>query len=486
MRFEERPQGEGFQNQFPTRLSLSALNSPKLLLLAGAAPSAPSRIFWVDRVLLLPSFHPLQAAPPMEEGSTTRRRSRTTRSSDEFAQDAPRKSATLRWKGKATRENYKSMDSISYAAICQKNWYEDTERDVEIENKRFWCMEQSYIFKDIYEPMKKVRPMQAINVELLAVNNHFEDAIWVTGRMGLQELMKIQCDYSPDLIKQFFATLAFKKDEERTMQWMTGSTQCEATLCRFASILGLPEEGGHRLHGPQKTDKMLFDLYDKSGAVGSTKGLLPIDGQLLRFFRATIAPSGGNNDAIRGALVDLIHLAFQCARDGDEELDFTLDITYFIFNEIHDAMSHTVKKAYKKKPVPHATPASGSFMGDARSSGFAPGRHVATPVIQKNVKKLSWFQRNVLCMNIEIHKENFEASRQRADIQHTQAVILHRLSGEQGPPPQPPVHPAYSGWNSSQVPWIDLEQSIQKANIARDSPPAADSDDEYVTEEDSE
>ncbi|KAK1679077.1 hypothetical protein QYE76_039925 [Lolium multiflorum] len=133
----------------------------------------------------------------------------------------------------------------------KKNWYEDIERDVEIEDKRVWCMEQSYIFKDIYEPMKKVRPMQAIDVELLAVNDHFEDAIWVTERMGLQKLMKVQCVYSPDLIKQFFATLAFKKDEERTMQWMTGSTACEATLRWFALVLGLPEEGGHRLHGPQ-------------------------------------------------------------------------------------------------------------------------------------------------------------------------------------------------------------------------------------------
>ncbi|KAK1665220.1 hypothetical protein QYE76_053379 [Lolium multiflorum] len=130
-----------------------------------------------------------------------------------------------------------------------------------------------------------------------------------------------------------------QKDEERTMQWMTVSTQCEATLRQFASILGLPEVDGHRLHGPQKTDKnVLFDLYDSSGAVGSTKGLLPIYSQLLRFFRATIAPSGGNNDAIRGALVDLMHLAFKCARDGDEELDFTLDIMDYIFNEIHDAM----------------------------------------------------------------------------------------------------------------------------------------------------
>ncbi|KAK1642763.1 hypothetical protein QYE76_060568 [Lolium multiflorum] len=319
----------------------------------------------------------------------SRRRSRTSRSSDEFAQNAPRKSA------KATRENYKTMDSISYVVIPS------------------------------------------------------------------EEL--IQCDYSPELIKQFFATLAFKKDDAHTLQWMTGSTHCEEILARFASILGLPSEGGHRLHGPEKTDKIvLYELYDESGTVGSSKGLLPIYGQLLQFYRATIAPSGGNNDAIRGALVDLMHLAFQCARDGDEERNFTLDIMDFIFHEIHDAMfsrttmpyapyiqllinnttaltevmgrfpieSHTVKKAYKKKPVPSAAPASGSFMGDARSSGYAPGCPVATLVIQRNVKKLTWFQSNVLCINIEIHKEHYEASRQRSEIQHTQAFILHRLSGE--------------------------------------------------------
>ncbi|KAK1608531.1 hypothetical protein QYE76_032204 [Lolium multiflorum] len=180
----------------------------------------------------------------------SRRRPRLNRSSDEFAQNAPRKSATLRQKGKENRENYKSMDSASYPAMRQKNWYEDRGRDDDIEDKRFWCLEQEFIFKDIYEPTRKVRPMQAINVEKLAVNDHFEDAIWVTGRMSLQDLMKIQCDYSRELIKQFFATLAFKKDAEHTMEWMSGSTHCEATLHRFASILGLPIEGGLRLHGP--------------------------------------------------------------------------------------------------------------------------------------------------------------------------------------------------------------------------------------------
>ncbi|KAK1618388.1 hypothetical protein QYE76_023905 [Lolium multiflorum] len=316
----------------------------------------------------------------------------------------------------------------------QKNWYDDVERDIDIEDQRFWCMEQSYIFKDIYEPMKKVRPMQAIDVEFLSQNDHFEDAIWVNGRMGLQKLMKVQCDYSPDLIKQFHATLAFKKDEERIIQWMSGSSPCAASFRRFTAVLGLPYEGVHRFHGPQKTDKdVLYDIY-------------------MTTLELLVLPRG--------------FYLFMCAQDGDEESDFTLDIMDYIFNEIHDAMvsrttmpyapyiqllinntalaedlsqfpteSHTFKKAYKKKPVAPTAPVSGSFMGDARSSGYAPGRHVATPLIQKHVKKLSWFQRNVLCMNIEIHKENFEASRQRSEIQHTQAVILHRLSGEQGPPP---------------------------------------------------
>jgi hypothetical protein len=33
---------------------------------------------------------------------------------------------------KTTRPNYKDMDSVSYSAIIQKNWYEDVERELDI------------------------------------------------------------------------------------------------------------------------------------------------------------------------------------------------------------------------------------------------------------------------------------------------------------------------------------------------------------------
>ncbi|KAK1564280.1 hypothetical protein QYE76_018489 [Lolium multiflorum] len=110
-----------------------------------------------------------------------RRRSRHDRSSDEFAPNAPRKSVTSRRKNKEERENYKTMDPVSYSALRMNNWYEDVPRDEEIEGRRFWCIEQEFIYKDIYEPMKKLRPMQAIDVDILAENNHFEDASWENG-----------------------------------------------------------------------------------------------------------------------------------------------------------------------------------------------------------------------------------------------------------------------------------------------------------------
>ncbi|KAK1614983.1 hypothetical protein QYE76_020500 [Lolium multiflorum] len=448
-----------------------------------------------------------------------RRRSRHDRSSDEFGSNAPSKSVTSRRKNKEVRENYKTVDPVSYSAIRLKNWYDDVPRDKDIAGRRYWCTEQEFIYKDIYEPMKNLRPMQAIDVDILAINDHFEDAIWVAGKMGLLDIMKIQCDFSPDLVKQFFATLAIKKDEDHTMEWMTGSTHCSATLRQFAGYLGVPVDGGRRLHGPQQTDKnALVHLYTSAGKIGQAKGLLPIYSQLLRFFRATICPSGGNNDALRGALVDLMHLSYKCARDVNEERDYTLDVMDFIFHEIHDAMvsrttipyapyiqllinnsvagvdedisgyplvKHHVKKPYKLKPVSSAVPAPDTFMRDARSSGFAPARHPDVPAMRKQVSRLSWFQRHILCMNIEIHKENYAASRERSKIKHTQAVILHKLSGDQGPPPQPPAHQGYSGWHSAQVPWSELDDCLQRSNTSRRSPdaPDADEDEEEAADE---
>jgi hypothetical protein len=88
-----------------------------------------------------------------------------------------------------------------------------------------------------------------------------------------------------------------------------------------------------------KPDKdKLYDLYDSTGVVGFINILLPLYDQLVCIFRENIAPSGGNNDAIRTSLVDLLFLAHECATSSDLDEDFTLDVMDFIYHEIKDAI----------------------------------------------------------------------------------------------------------------------------------------------------
>jgi hypothetical protein len=173
--------------------------------------------------------------------------------------------------------------------------------------------------------------------------------------------------------------------------------------------------------------------------------------------------------------VDLLIFAHGCAQSTDPNVDFSLDVMDFIFNEMFDAMvskgslpyapfimrlikdtfkehdfsekcvSHKVKRLYVKQsklapaPVAPAAPAApDSSMRYARSS--APGGKFVSKDVPKRVKKLSWFQKHVLCMKVEIHRETYDAYYERKAILDTQREILHKLSGNQAALSPPPPH----------------------------------------------
>jgi hypothetical protein len=94
-----------------------------------------------------------------------------------------------------------------------------------------------------------------------------------------------------------------------------------------------------------------------------------------------------------------------------------------------------VKK--KKTPAP-STAYPSTFMADARSSASTREQRAAATAMSREVKKLSWFERNVLCMKVEIHHENYQAYMERKTIQDNQQLILHRLSGAQTAEPTLP------------------------------------------------
>jgi hypothetical protein len=116
-------------------------------------------------------------------------------------------------------------------------------------------------------------------------------------------------------------------------------------------------------------------------------------------------------------------------------------------------VEHKVKRLYVKKAQPDELPAApGSFMGDARSSDS--GKFVSSNVSRK-VKKLSWFQKHVLCMKVEIHREN-KAYRECKVILHNQQKILHKLNGKKTALPKPSPAIAYNKWNTDSYDWAEI------------------------------
>jgi hypothetical protein len=85
--------------------------------------------------------------------------------------------------------------------------------------------------------------------------------------------------------------------------------------------------------------------------------------------------------------------------------------------------------------------------------------------MSREVKKLSWFERNVLCMKVE-----------RKTIQDNQQLILHRLSGAQTAEPTPIVATSYAAWHTDRYSWCDMEKHLF-------APPAAPEGDAHAEAE---
>jgi hypothetical protein len=303
-------------------------------------------------------------------------------------------------------------------------------------------------------------------------SDYFGDALQIMKRLGLFHLMDIHCHYNKKIIQQFYATLSFEKDEALTFKWMTGDKMRQSNFYEFAQLLNYGFQGfsvpvGHRVHqhGAHLDKNHLAPLYSSSGKIGTIVGLLPLYNILLRMFRESISPARGNRDAIRSALVELMYLSHRCHVSEDPNEDFHLDVMHYIFNEMHDAMiskrsppyapyimllilekvkdmdfskgnsEHNIKcinvikpKEQKKKEAKargnkHVPEDDDVEMDDPSS----PVHKTSTARSSRSKKKLSWWQRTLLCMNAAIHKENYTAYEERKGIIHNQKSLFREI-----------------------------------------------------------
>jgi hypothetical protein len=166
--------------------------------------------------------------------------------------------------------------------------------------------------------------------------------------------MSIKQDYCPNLIQQFFSTLDFDTEENVGITWKTNNVKRFSTFARFGQLLGYPFSSleapmGHRMHiSTSEYNKEKLALLSSHGSTPEeTSNLLPHYNMLLRIFWANISPSGGNNDAICGGLVNLLYFSYVTYEEGESGGNKNIYVMHYIFYEMHLAL-------IEKKVPPYA------------------------------------------------------------------------------------------------------------------------------------
>ena len=191
------------------------------------------------------------------------------------------------------------------------------------------------IYRDIIKHFKKMFvPVQWIDLAHLQRNpDYFGEALSLIDKLGIKEIITFKRDFDPDVVAQFYVTVHFSPDEERTMTWMTGTQKMTGSWSEFMKFLKVDFQGadnplGLRPHAPSSSTATpkdrLQQLYVK-------KGVLPKHLDIMhRIFRNTLFPRIGNFDEVHGYLAEMLLL---CEEAMTKE-STPLDISDVMFNEL--------------------------------------------------------------------------------------------------------------------------------------------------------
>jgi hypothetical protein len=257
-------------------------------------------------------------------------------------------------------------------------------------------------------------------------------------------------------------------------------------------------------------------------------------------FRANIAPSGGNNDSIRGGLVHLLHHAHLVFEAGRECEGMELDVMYFIFMERKIAMFdrkippyapyimrliidrgiegdfeieqdylgaelevHKPNKLYKKTAhllpsISSAFPSLSDVMGGNRYASGCRRNNADPPSggMGQELKKLKWWQRALFCMNNDVRQTQYKDYVDRKHIHKKQRDLDACLrivekgkgaSTQEESQEQDPSEATFSfgKWNEgSSFDWKELAEVTSKGKEAIDEEDEEEDGDDDEDEED--
>jgi hypothetical protein len=247
-------------------------------------------------------------------------------------------------------------------------------------------------------------------------------------------------------------------------------------------------------------------------------------------YQASIAPQAGNFDAIRGAFVNLLAYTHEVYCKGETVEVEPLDVMDFIHKEINDCLlnkktplyapfvmkliraqnlnhpllkanliDHKVVKLQCKAPTGHSKKPFAPLRGeedDEFEEGVSTRRgprmkHASNEGSSSNnefgqeFKKLNWFQRNVLCMNVDIRHKQYESYiAQKHMNDNQQALHMAFRASRPGYVASPPSSSSsgtqsYGKWSKGLTDWQAFEEVTSgTANVSQGKKPMAPEDDE--------
>ncbi|KAK1627194.1 hypothetical protein QYE76_001509 [Lolium multiflorum] len=470
-----------------------------------------------------------------EDGTYTTRDTERINEQAAIREEAREREEQAKKKRKAAPDSIRRMHATEYHALRRKNPYS---KPRSCEDDCIWTEDQHRIMGDIYQThTTKVCPMRALNIGALRQNVYFYEMLWVSEKIGLLPLIQLRHDYNVDMIHQFYATLYIGKSSDIDIYWITGNRQYKSSFKTFAAVLGYPwfgrnsKKGGLRMHehGVETNKNKLGPLYMEGGVPGKAKDLFPLYDILLRNFQSNISPSAGNNDALRGGLINLLYHCYHVFHNGEQYMeDQEIDVMTFIFEEIHYAMMDKKVPPYAPyimKLLVHEVKDQGDLLEfcevhnygtlrvkhehvkSAEKAGFTEEEDerilhstLSRSLVNKKVKKLKWYEKIMLCMNIEIHKENYclykdnhKIKEQNRNILKNQHLLLNearRRAGEEEVPPPAESSTSslipYHEFNTSKVQWLDFEEVTSKhSHKGKEAALESEGEEEEEDEEDS-
>ncbi|KAI4977611.1 hypothetical protein ZWY2020_005707 [Hordeum vulgare] len=191
-----------------------------------------------------------------------------------------------------------------------------------------WAKDHCRIYRDIVRHFKKnFVPVQWIDLAHLQRNlDYFGDALSLIDKLGIKDIITFKTDFDPTVVAQFYVTVHFSPDEERSMVWMTGTQKMTGTWREFMAFLKVECQGadtplGSRPHAAAPTDRP--PTKDRLQQLYVRKGVLPKHLDIMhRIFRNTLFPRIGNFDEVHGTLDEMLLL---CEEAMTKELELHHD-----------------------------------------------------------------------------------------------------------------------------------------------------------------